>query len=88
MKTPRLTKKILNDEDALGLAIDAALLRSSPWRKLNRRVRKVQRKLRRMMTRDAWATYLQLEEIVNERAFVEGNVLVDWAFKSGHRSGR
>ena len=39
-----------------------------------------------MMTRDAWAAYLQLEEIVNERAFIEGNVLVEWAFKSGRRS--
>ena len=86
MKTPCLTKKILNDEDALGLAIDEVLLRSRPWRKLNRRVRKLQREMRRMMNRGAWVTYLQLEEVVNERAFIEGNLLVKWAFKSGRRS--
>ncbi len=85
-KAPRLTKTILNNEDALGLAIDAALLRSRPWHELNRRVRKLQRKLRRMMTRDAWVTYLLLEEVVNERAAIEADVLVAWAFKSGRRS--
>ena len=36
-----------------------------------------------MMSRDAWKTYLRLEEVVNERAFIEGNLLVEWAFKSG-----
>jgi hypothetical protein len=86
MKAAPLTKRILNDEDALGLAIDAVLLRSNRFRRASRRVRKLQRKLRRLMTRDAWAAYLQLEEVVNERAFVEGNVLVDWAFKSGRRA--
>jgi len=39
-----------------------------------------------MMSRDAWKTYLRLEEVVNERAFIEGNLLVKWAFKSGRRS--
>ncbi len=86
MKTPRLTRKILTDEDALGLAIDEVLLGSKPFRQVSRRVRNVQRKLRRMMSRDAWKTYLRLEEVVNERAFIEGNLLVEWAFKSGRRS--
>ena len=82
MKSPSLTSKIMNDEDALGLAIDEVLLRSKSWHNLNRRVRKVQRKMRRLMNYDAWVTYLQLEEIVNERAFIEGNLLVKWAFES------
>jgi hypothetical protein len=84
-KTPRLTKKILHDEDALGLAIDAVLLRSNRFRRASRCVRKLQRKLRRMITRDAWLTYLRLEEVVNERAAIEADVLVEWAFKSGRR---
>jgi len=85
MKTTPLTKKILHNEDALGLAIDAVLLRSNRFRQASRRVRKFQRKLRRMITGDAWLTYLRLEEVVNARAAIEVDVLVEWAFKSGRR---
>ncbi len=82
MKSPRLKGKILKDADALGLAIDEVLLRSKSYRKVSRQVRKAQQKLRQMMTRDAWMTYLHLEEIVNERALIEGDLLVRWAFTS------
>jgi hypothetical protein len=86
MKTTPLTKIILNDEDALGLAIDEVLLRSKTFRRASRHVRKLQRKLRRKMTRDAWRLYLHLEEVVNDRAIVEQDVLIRWAFESGRRA--
>ena len=82
MNTSRLTSKILKDENALGLAIDELLLASKSYRKVTRRVRKVQREMRRKMTRDAWMIYMRLEELVNERSFIEGNLLVKWAFTS------
>jgi len=36
----------------------------------------------------AWNVYLRLEEIVNERASFEQDVLVRWAFREGRRYGR
>jgi hypothetical protein len=66
-KPPNLTKKILANADALGLAVDDLLLRSKTFRRASRHVRKLQRKLRRKMTRDAWRLYLHLEEVVNDR---------------------
>lgn len=85
MKAPRLTKKIVADEDALGAAVNEVLLRSKASRRASRRVRKVQRTLRRAATYDAWHAYLHVEEVVNDRAAVEQDVLVRWAFEAGLR---
>jgi hypothetical protein len=83
-----LTPDILSDVDAFGSAIDQMLLRSKRYRKMTRRVLRAQGRLRRAVRWKGWARYLRLEEVVNERAGHENELLIRWAFEQGRRSRR
>jgi hypothetical protein len=87
-RLPRLTSRILAAPDRLCRALDELLLASPEHHALSRRIRRKQRQLRRLVEDDAWRTYLQMEEIVNERAAVEIELVVRWAFAAGARSRR
>jgi hypothetical protein len=86
MKSPCLCPETVADDDALALVIDRMLLGSKKIRKLGRRVRRTQERLRRAVDERSWWVYMQLEEIVNHRVAVEGEALVRWAYEAGRRS--
>jgi len=87
MKTPCLTPEIVADDDALALAIHEFLLGSKKMRKLSRRVRRAQGRLHRVVDGRAWRVYLRLEEAVNDRDGLEGDLLIRWAYEAGKRHG-
>jgi hypothetical protein len=88
MKTPKLTKKIVRDELALSHAITAVLTNAKNRRKLTKDILRWQRRLQGAVDSEAWRVYLHLEEVVNERASYEQDVLVPWAFRQGRRYER
>jgi hypothetical protein len=87
MRAPCLTADIMNDDDALALAVNELLLGSPIVRKLSKRVRRGQDHLERAVDRRAWKQYLKLEEIINDRTSRETDILVRWAFEAGKRHG-
>lgn len=88
MKTPKLTRKVLRDHERLGDAIDRVLMKSKKRRKLTKKILRLQDRLKRLVSVEAWHVYLKLEEVVNERAIVEQDLLVEWAFESGQKQRR
>jgi hypothetical protein len=88
MKPTKLTKKIVRDDLALSDAIIAALTKAKGRRKLTKAILKLGRRLQRAVDPKAWRIYLALEEIVNERASYEEDMLVRWAFRQGRRFER
>jgi len=87
MKAPCLTADIMNDDDALAMAVNELLLGSKAIGKLSKRVRRGQDRLERAVDRRAWKRYLRLEELVNDRTSREADILVRWAFEAGKRYG-
>ena len=87
MKTPKLSKRIVRDDLALGDAIIAVLTRSGGAGS-SRRPSQLQRRLQRAVEPKAWKVYLHLEEIVHERESHEEDLLVRWAFEQGRRYER
>jgi len=87
MKTPCLTAAIVNDDDALAMAVNDLLLGSKTIRKLSKRVRHGQERLQLVVDRRAWKRYLRLEELVNDRTNRETDVIIRWAFEAGKRHG-
>jgi hypothetical protein len=88
MKIPKLTKKIARDDLALSDAIIAVLTKSKGRRKLTKAILRLQRRLQRAVSPEAWRVYLHLEEAVNDRAMFEEDLLVRWAFGQGRRYER
>ncbi len=87
MKTPCLTAAIMNDDDALALALQELLLGSKVVRRLSKRVRRGQDRLQDAVDRKAWKRYLKLEQLVNDRTSRETDLLIRWAFEAGKRHG-
>jgi hypothetical protein len=88
VKRVKLTSKVLKDEDALGDAIDRVIGSSKKNRKLSKKVRRAQRRLRRAVDDRAWQLYMALEEAVNARALLQDDLLIRWAFREGRRRRR
>lgn len=86
MKTPKLTRKVLRDHERLGDAIDRVLMKSKNRRKLTKKILRLQDRMKRFVSVEAWHVYLKLEQVVNERAILEQDLLVEWAFEAGRRS--
>ena len=68
----------VTDREALDLVVDGVLMGSKPARELTKKIVKVQRKLQRAVDDDAWRIYLRLEELVNERADMQVELLLRW----------
>lgn len=77
---------LVTEDEAIDLVIDAVLVGSKPLRKLTKKIRQLHRRLHRKVDADAWKVFLALEEVVNERASYQMNILVRWAF--GRRARR
>ena len=78
----------ISSAKAIDLVIDAVLTGSKPLRKLTKDVLKAQKKLRSAVDDEGWKDYLKLEEVVNERASMQMELLVRWALASAARSRR
>jgi hypothetical protein len=78
---PRLTKRAVKDDLRLSDAVIAVLTRDKARRPMTKAILRAQRKLQRAVSVEAWKLYLRLEEIVNDRASHEQDVLVRWAFR-------
>ncbi len=76
----------VTDGEALALVIDGVLRSSSKIREQSRQVRKAQDKLRKMVKPEAWAHFLKLESLMNDRSALEVELLVKWAFTAGTRA--
>ena len=50
---------------------------------LSKKIRRWGRRLHEAVDADAWMLYLRLEELVNDRAVMEQDLLVAWAFEQG-----
>lgn len=85
---PKLTAKIVRDDEAVARTLDGLLLGNRSFRRLSARVRRVQGQLRKLVSDDAWHAYLKLEATVNERASLEADLIVKWAFEADVREGR
>ena len=79
---------LVTPEEALDLVTDAVLIGAKRLRKLTKKILHAQRRLRRAVNDDGWRTYLKLEELVNERASAQMDLLVRWALATGCRSRR
>ncbi len=79
---------LIDPEEAIDLVIDAVLIGSKPLRRMTKDIMKQQKRLRRSVNDDAWKVFLKLEELLNERASKQMEVLVRWARAAGARSCR
>ncbi len=79
---------LVTGDEALDLVIDAVLIGDDGLRKLTKKILKQQKKLRHAVDDEGWKSYLRLEELLNERASEQMDVLVRWALTHGSRSRR
>jgi hypothetical protein len=87
-RDPDFPPDLVPVDEALDLVVDAVLLGAKPVRKLTKTVLRLQRRLRRSVDRDAWKVFLELEEVMNERASVQADLLVRWALGTAARARR
>ncbi len=78
----------IDHEGMLALVISGVLLSSKRYRGATKKVLAAQARLERLVGSKAWRRYLELEEAVNDRAAVESDLLVRWAFAAAMKSGR
>jgi hypothetical protein len=84
---PTLTPAIIADpEGKLALAIDRVLATSPELRELQGLLVTQQRRLRTLLSDEAWATYMEVEEATTARWAEATSVLVQWAFNEGMKS--
>lgn len=79
---------LIDTDEAIGIVSDGILIGTPSLRKLTKQVLQAQRKLRKAVDDDGWKKYLKLEEIVNERASAQSEILMRWALAHGSRSRR
>jgi hypothetical protein len=78
----------IDHEGMLALVIDGVLASSKEYRKATKRALRLQRRLRKAVNDKQWAEFMQLEEAMKDRAAVEAELLVRWAFAAATRSRR
>ncbi len=76
----------IDHEGMLALVMSGVLARSKSYREATKTVLREQRRLQRAVGEKAWRRYLALEEAVNDRASIEADLIVRWAFAAAARS--
>ncbi len=84
----RLTTKDFRDDATLAEAVYRVLERQRGRRNRSCKIRQLQRQLRKLVDDRAWATYLSIEEAVNDRADRKLMLIARWAFGEGVRAAR
>ena len=85
---PKLTKRILRDDNALSDAITQAVAAHPHIRELSRQIRHIQDELRDSSDRRAWRIYLAAEALQIQRLDEETLLVARWAYRQGRRTGR
>ncbi len=76
----------ISTDEALGLVADAIVIGAKPLRQLTKEILRVEKKLRKAVDDDAWSIFLRLEELLNERASMQVEILLRWGLARGSRS--
>lgn len=84
----RLTAKQFEDDADLAEEIYRVLEGQRGRRDRSPKVQQLQRQLRKLADDRAWATYLSIEQVVNNRADRQLMEIARWAFRQGRRSMR
>ncbi|MDB4935214.1 MAG: hypothetical protein JWP87_2186 [Labilithrix sp.] len=79
---------LVTPDEAIDLVIDAVLNGNDGLRNLTKQILKAQKRLRRAVDDDGWKAYLKLEEVVNERASAQMDLLLRCGLAHGSRSRR
>lgn len=79
---------LISADEAVDLVVDAVAVGSKSVRRLTKKILKAQERLRRALHDDAWKAYLRLEELTNDRASKQMDLVVRWALAVGIRSRR
>ena len=79
---------LVTADEALDLVIDAVLIGNDGLRTQTKPILKAQKGLRHALDDDAWRVFLRLEELLNERASAQMNLLLRWGIAHGSRSRR
>ena len=88
-RRPKLTPEVIANDSALHEVIPD-IVETPGLQPYTHEVLRLQARLRDLLVseQDRWATYLALEEAVNDRVAAESIALVRWAWKEGRRIGR
>jgi hypothetical protein len=73
-------------EGMIALVMSGVLASSKKYREATKTVLREQRRLQRAIGKKEWRRYLALEEAVNDRASIEADLIVRWAFAAAARS--
>lgn len=84
MKVKRASGSMTEDE-VIDLAIDTVLGASMGLKRLSKKILRAQRQLRSLVDDDAWRVYMRLEELANERASLQMELLARWAVETKSR---
>ena len=79
---------LVTADEAIDLVIDAVLIGNDGLREQTKQILKQQKKLRHALDDDAWKVFLKLEELLNERASAQMDLLLRWGLAHGSRSRR
>lgn len=82
MKVKRASGSMTEDEV---IAIDTALGASTGLKRLSKKILRAQRRLRSLVDDDAWRVYMRLEELANERASLQMELLARWGVETRSR---
>jgi hypothetical protein len=80
--------ELVTPDEAIDLVIDAVLSGNGGLRKLTKEILKQQSKLRHAVDDEGWKVFLKLEELLNERASAQMDLLLRWGLAHGSRSRR
>jgi hypothetical protein len=84
---PRVTPELITgDETRLWEALNEIIVALPGFRERHRDITRKQKRLRRLVSSDAWSAYLDIEAAVNKRHEIEMTFIVRHAFEEGRRS--
>ena len=76
----------IDHEGMLALVMSGVLATSKSYRAATKKVLKEQRRLQRAIGKKEWRMFLALEEAMNDRAIIEADLIVRWAFAAAMRA--
>jgi hypothetical protein len=88
VKRPHLTLDDLADDSAVLGAVDQLCTADRTYWRLTRRICKLQLRHQELVTEDAFAAQLDVEQLINERVNLMLALTARWAFNEGRRNRR
>lgn len=84
---PRLTAKVVADDDALWEVLNAVVLATPGYPRRRRQVIRQQERLKDVVSEEAWNVFIKIEQLINERNEDVLMNVVRWAFEEGRPCG-